>query len=290
MIIKGSIVALVTPFNALGAIDVECLKDLMYWHLEMGTEGLVLCGSTGEGNSLSKEEKLLVFETAYRIAKGKVSLIAATGSSNTKESVTLTKEAKEIGMDACLVVVPYYLRPTKEGCYQHFAAIAHVGLPMILYHHPGRTGVKLSSKDLQTICNLPNVIGIKDASGDISLAMELVQEIPHFSGDDSLTLAHISIGFTGAISVIGNIFPKEWKGVIDLALQGNIIKARCAFFQLYAYCQALALETNPQCVKYALSILGKCNPILRLPLLLPREENQEKIKRLLKNRSGILTH
>ena len=276
--LRGSIVALITPFDERGKIDIPALEKLIHWHLESGTDGLVLCGSTGEGSALSKEEKLLVFQTAKKIAGGKIPLIAATGTNVTEESVLLTGEVKKIGMDACLVIVPYYSRPTPEGCLLHFAEIAKVGLPMLVYHHPGRTGIKLDAEELSPICKLPGVIGVKDATGDLNLAMQLVKEIPLFSGDDTLALAQFSLGFTGSISIVGNVIPKEWKAFVDLALKGDFIEARKAFFALHDLCLAMVLETNPQCVKYAVSLLDRCRPKMRLPLIEPSEENQRKVK------------
>jgi len=192
--IEGSIVALITPFDEGGRVDFTALEKLIAWHIEEGTDGLVLCGSTGEGSSLSIEEKRAIFETAVKSGKGKITLIAGTGSNQTQESVALTQEAKNIGVDACLAIVPYYLRPTPEGCYRHFAEIAEADLPMIVYHHPGRTGIKLSADALAHICEIPQVIGIKEASGDLSLALEILRKTnkPLFSGDDTLALLNLS--------------------------------------------------------------------------------------------------
>lgn len=276
----GSFVALVTPFTKDNQIDIPALEYLLDWQLKQGSDGLVLCGTTGEGNLLTREEKLLIFQTAKQIIGEKIPLIAATGSNNTQESVLLTKEAKKRGIDGCLAIVPYYVRPSFEGCYRHFSAITSVGLPTIVYHHPKRTGVRLTSKELMQICTLPNIAGIKDACGDLYAAMQL-REIPHFSGDDLLSLAQFSIGFVGSISVIGNLIPNQWKTFVDWALEGNLKKARETFFNLYQYCQAMTLETNPQCIKYALSLFNKCQPYFRLPLCLPRKENQREIERVL---------
>jgi len=278
---KGSIVALITPFDETGKIDFFALKGLLHWHLEEGTDGLVLCGTTGEGSALSKEEKLLIFQMAREIAGGKIPLIASTGNNVTHESVFLTQEAKKMGLDGCLTIVPYYSKPTPEGCFQHFAEISKVGLPMIVYHHPGRTGIKLQAKELKRICEIHSVIGIKDATGDLNLAMELIDTVPLFSGDDLLALPQFSIGFTGSITITGNVIPKEWKVFVDLALKGDFLAARKAFSSLYDLCQSLVLETNPQCVKYAVSLLEKCQPYMRLPLIPPKEENQSRIQEIL---------
>ena len=266
-----SIVALVTPFDDKGEVDLPSLESLIRWHIEEGTDGLVLCGTTGEGSLLSAEEKCGIFQKAVEVGKGNIQLIAGTGTNQTQESVALTKEAKRIGMDSCLTIVPYYLRPTPEGCYRHFLEIAKVDLPMILYHHPGRTGVKLTSDAISRICEIPQVVGVKEASGDLNLATEILEktDVTFYSGDDSLALEHFSIGAKGIISVVGNVIPRQWKEFVKLALHG---KGREAFLELYPLCQAMVLETNPQCIKYAVSLLGKCSSKVRLPLIEPQEE------------------
>lgn len=278
---RGSYVALITPFDHGGKVDIPTLEGLLYWHLEAKTDGLVLCGSTGEGATLSSQEKLLIFQTAKKIVGEKIPLIGATTTNVTEESVFLTEKAKKIGIDASLAIIPYYLCPTPDGCLKHFEEIAKVGLPLIVYHHPGRTGIKLSAKELLAICNTSNVVGIKDATKDLHLAMELVNQVPLFSGDDCLALAQFSIGFKASISIIGNVVPKEWKNFVDLSLQGNFECARDIFFSLYPLIQAMTLETNPQCVKYALSLLNQCLPKMRLPLIEPKEENQNTISQAL---------
>lgn len=274
IILQGSFVALITPFNAQGEIDISALRRLLNWQVENRTDGLILCGSTGEGAALSLEEKLTIFQLAHEEVGGKMSLIASTGSNVTKESVFLTQKAKEIGMDGAIAIVPYYSRPSFSGCLEHFRQIADVGLPLIVYHHPGRTGLKLSSEELRKISSLEGVCGIKEASGDFALAMELVKHIPLFSGDDSLALPQMSIGFTGSISIVGNAVPKEWKAFVDT-------QNRELFFELYPLCQALNLESNPICVKYAMSKLGYCEPHLRLPLTEPSAATKEQIDSIL---------
>ncbi|MDN3506085.1 MAG: 4-hydroxy-tetrahydrodipicolinate synthase [Simkaniaceae bacterium] len=269
--LKGSIVALITPFDEFGNLDLIALEKLLAFHKESKTEGLVLCGSTGEGSTLTKDEKLLIFQRAKKILGGKIPLIAATGTQSTRESVDLTLEAKKIGMDGVMAIVPYYVRPTPAGCLAHFQEIAKVGLPMVVYHHPGRTGTKLSARELSPIIEIPEVIALKDATADFALAGELVDQIPHFSGDDSLLLPQLALGFAGSISIVGNIIPREWK---EFILAGT----KEQFFAHKKLIDALNLETNPQCVKYAVSLLGLCRSTMRLPLLEPTLENQVKIR------------
>ncbi|NGX37481.1 MAG: 4-hydroxy-tetrahydrodipicolinate synthase [Chlamydiae bacterium] len=272
-----SIVALITPFDNEGKVDLDSLQRLIQWHIEEGTDGLVLCGSTGEGSLLSTEEKCAIFQRAAEVGKGKISLIAGTGTHQTRESRALTEKAKKYGMDSCLIIVPYYLLPTSEGCYQHFAEIAKVDLPMILYHHPGRTGVKLTSDATCRICEIPQVVAIKDASNDLNLATEILTKTktPLYSGNDSVALPYFSIGAKGVISIVGNVIPRQWKEFIELA-QKN--RGREKFFELYPLCKAMVLETNPQCVKYGVSLLGKCSSKMRLPLMEPQEEVRETIR------------
>ena len=277
------IVALITPFDSAGEVDLASFEKLLHWHVSEGTDGVVIGGSTGEGTSLSKEEKFLLFETAHRVAKGKMTLIANTGTNLTDESVFLTKRAKALGMDACLAIVPYYNKPMAEGCLLHFMAIADVGLPVIVYHHPGRTGRKLQLETLVKICSYENIVAVKDATGDFSQATELLyrNQVALYSGDDSLTLPHLAVGFTGCISVVGNIIPKEWKLLLDSFERGNILSAKKKFFSLYELMKAISLEVNPQCIKYALSLMGKCSIKMRLPLTEPKVETQRELERVL---------
>ncbi|NGX39199.1 MAG: 4-hydroxy-tetrahydrodipicolinate synthase [Chlamydiae bacterium] len=277
MELKGSIVALITPFDEEGEVDYSALEALLRWHIEEGTEGLLLCGSTGEGAALTKEEKCEIFRLAVHVVGGKVPLIGATGTNVTRESVALTRKAKEIGLDAVIAIVPYYSKPTVEGCIRHFEAIAEIGLPTILYHHPGRTGTKLSIDAITRIGQIPGIIGIKDASGDLAFAQEIIEqgELLFFSGDDSLCLAHMAVGAIGSISVIGNVIPKEWGEFVDEAISGDFHQAREKYYSLYNLAKTLVLETNPQCVKYAVHLLGKCRVTMRLPLLEPMEETKQ---------------
>jgi 4-hydroxy-tetrahydrodipicolinate synthase len=273
---KGSIVAIVTPFKDDGEIDDAAFKELVDWHAEQGTNAIVCCGSTGEAPTLSSEEQLKIFEIALDVSKKRVPIIAGTGTYDTRKTVERTRKAKELGADGCLVVVPYYNRPTPEGCIAHFMEISKVDLPMIVYYHPGRTGVRLSAEVLAEIAKLPSVVAIKDCSGGLELiqAIQQISTIPIFSGDDPLTLAMMELGAVGGISVVANVIPKAWSEMIQSALQGNKERARELNALYTPLFQAMELETNPQCIKYAVSLLGKCKPYLRLPLLEPRQANK----------------
>jgi 4-hydroxy-tetrahydrodipicolinate synthase len=273
---RESLVALVTPMTREKEIDWRAFEGLVNWQIAEGTNGLLIGGTTGEGMTLSAKEKKALFQKAVEIAKGRIPIIAATGSGSTQRAVESTRVAKEAGVSGALVIVPYYNRPSELGCLAHYTAIAEVDLPLILYHHPRRTGVCLSAEAIARICEIPQVVGVKEASGDMNLALELIHRMkkPIFSGDDLLALPHLAVGCSGVISIIGNLLPQQW---------GNFVRSPSAkaFFLFYRLCRALLLETNPQGIKYALSLLGKCEPILRLPLVLPELSTQKQIEEAL---------
>jgi 4-hydroxy-tetrahydrodipicolinate synthase len=276
---RGSLVALATPFNEEGSIDFGALSELIEWHIESGTDGIVLCGTTGEAPTLSDEEMSALFKEAVLIAKGRIPLIAGTGSYDTRKAVKRTEEAANAGVDGALVVVPYYNRPTQEGCYLHFKEVSKVGLPIILYHHPGRTGTKLSVKTLAQIAELPCIAAIKDATGDLDHAVELMQTIatPVLTGDDGLVVPMMAAGAIGVLSIVANIIPREWKILTTLLLAEQIGEARDYFRRYYPLVKAMVLETNPQPLKFALGAMGKCSSALRLPLVQPQEAVQQQI-------------
>lgn len=274
----GSIVALVTPFTQQGEVDLATLENLIEWHIEEGTDAIILCGTTGEAPTLSDQEQEALFRRAVQVAHGKIPLIGGTGTYDTRKSVEKTKQAKEIGLDACLVIVPYYNRPTPEGCYIHYQHVARIGLPVIVYHHPGRTGVTLSAGALTDIAKIPNVVAIKEASGGLELIKELDVDIPIFSGDDTLTLSMMELGAKGVMSVIANLIPKEWKEFVSTLEKKDFVQGRVLHEKYLSLCNTIALEPNPQGIKYAMSLIGKCPSSFRLPLIEPRLENQEKIQ------------
>lgn len=278
---SGSIVALVTPFEKDGGVDFSALKKMIDFHIEEGTEGLVLCGSTGEGALLTSEEKLSIFAYSAEAVKGRIPIVANTGTCSTRESIFLTESAKRVGVDGALVIVPYYCRPTEEGIYRHFVEIAEVGLPLIAYHHPGRTGIKLSVEGLANLAEIPNVEAIKEASCDLEFATKVMEltSCPLLSGDDVLAFAQMAIGFQGSISIVGNVIPHLWKEMVDAALAKHFDRAKVVFDNVVGLCRALVLETNPQCVKYAAHLSGLCSSALRLPLIEPSKENQLHIER-----------
>jgi 4-hydroxy-tetrahydrodipicolinate synthase len=281
--LQGSIAALITPLLGNGEVDFIGFRDLVLWHIEEKTDALVICGTTGEGSTLSHEEQIELLRIAVREVKGSIPIIMGTGTNDTRVSALNTKAAKDNGADGCLVIIPYYNKPTFEGCYEHFSKIADVGLPVIVYHHPGRTGIKFSAQQLRDLCRIPQVIGIKDASGDVQLAADFmrISSAMFFSGDDALTLPLIALGGKGVISVVANVIPGLWKEFVACCQEGDLTKGRILLGKYLPLCNALLLETNPQGVKYAVSLLKRCQPHLRLPLMQPKELVKEEIARAL---------
>jgi len=277
---KGSIPALITPFTPDGKVDFASFDALMHWHMDAKSDAIVLCGITGESPTLTPEEHHALITRGVEIAKGTIPIIAGTGCASTYLTKQLTENAKNAGADACLVIVPYCNRPTPEGCFQHFYHVAQVGCPLIVYHHPSRTNVKLPLSSLAEILSLPNVVGIKEGSGDLAYTMQLRQitRVPILCGDDILTLAMMGLGAQGVISIVANVIPEEWKTVCALLLKGDFEQGRILFHRYQSLIEAMIIETNPQCVKYALSLLQKCTSALRLPMVEPREETKRKIE------------
>lgn len=268
--IKGVITAMVTPFiEDTLEVDVKTLAEMTNWQIDQGVDGLVPVGTTGESPTLTLEEKKLVIKTVIEAAAGRVPVIAGTGSNNTMESVEFTQWAKEAGADACLVVSPYYNKPTQEGIYLHYKAIAEVGLPIVLYSVPGRTGgVGIAPATTIRLAAIPEVVAIKEASGilsnvtDIRLGCDLII----LSGDDALTLPMLSLGATGVISVHSNVSVKMMTNIVHKALANDFKGALEAHsFGYEAMCNNF-IESNPIPAKYCCSILGMCSPVVRMPL------------------------
>lgn len=280
--ISGSFVAIVTPFDSKGRIDTKALENLVQWQIEEGTQGIVCCGTTGEAITLSEKEREKVLSIVLFISQKKALVIAGSGTADTRQSVRLTEKMQKLGADGCLIQTPYYNRPTPRGSILHFQEIAKVGLPIIAYNNPART-TKLDLETVVEIAKIPGVIAYKDSTGDLDFirALRSLTSIPIFSGDDHLTLKTLQEGGVGAISVIGNLFPHLWRQMIDFGLEKKWSDAKKIENYLTPILDVLFLETNPQCVKLALHLKGKCKEYLRLPLVIPTQENQEKIKNAL---------
>jgi 4-hydroxy-tetrahydrodipicolinate synthase len=285
---KGSIVAIVTPF-CNGKVDEKTLRDLIEFQIKNGTSGIVPCGTTGESATLTFEEHERVIAIAIEQVKGRVPVIAGTGSNSTEEAVTLTKQAAEAGADASLQVSPYYNRPTQKGLYEHFKAVADsVKIPIILYNIAGRTGVNIEPETIAKLAaDCKNIVAVKEASGNLD-QMSRIRSIcpPSFkliSGDDSLTLPVLAIGGIGIISVAANIIPRDVADMVLAFAEGNIKEAQMLHYKMLPLIKALFIETNPIPVKTALGLLGMCAPDLRLPMCSMSLDNLEKLKKALKD-------
>lgn len=285
--LKGSIVALITPFKD-GKIDEESFRNLIRWHLKEGTHGILVSGTTGESATLSKEEKKRLFEIALEEAKGKVPLIAGTGTNDTKKTFELTKLAEELGMDACLLVTPYYNKPTQKGLYEHYKYIAtQVNIPIILYNVPGRTGVNLLPETTAKLSEIENIVAIKEACGDLKQVTELKlrckADFVILSGDDFTAYPTIALGGKGVISVAANVMPKEMAELMEAALNGNYEQALKLHLYLYPLFKVLFIETNPVPAKEALYLMGMINsPEVRLPLSGLSEASFQQLKTILR--------
>ncbi len=283
----GSLVALVTPFRD-GKLDEGALRTNIQFQMKNGTSGLVPCGTTGESPTLSDEEHRRVIEIAVEEAKGKIPVVAGTGTNSTEKTIQLTKGAKEIGADGALVITPYYNKPTQEGLYQHFRAVAQaVDIPMVIYNVPGRTGVNIEPKTVERLTQFKNIVGVKEASGNLNQVSEVINlcgdRITVLSGDDSLTLPILSVGGRGVISVIANVVPKDLSDMIAAFEQDNLSEATRLHNKLFPLCRAMFIETNPIPVKAAMQILGKDSGEVRLPLSPIGKENGKKLEAALRD-------
>jgi 4-hydroxy-tetrahydrodipicolinate synthase len=269
--ISGSLVALATPMFADGSLDWERLDSLVDFHVHNGTDAIVAVGTTGESATLSPEEHCDVLSRVMKRAQGRIAVIAGTGANSTSEAIELTEAAKKIGVDACLLVTPYYNKPTQEGLYQHYKKIAEtVDIPQILYNVPGRTAVDMSNETVARLSHISNIQGIKDATGDIARGEQLINMVGNdmavYSGDDATAVELILKGAKGNISVTANIEPKLMAMMCKLALEGKADEARELNNRLMPLHQALFLEANPIPVKYALWKMGLIDEGIRLPL------------------------
>ena len=285
--LRGSMVALVTPFKD-GRVDVAGLRRLVDWHVAQGTSGLVPCGTTGESATLSHAEHDQVIELVIQAARGRIPVIAGSGSNNTAEAIRLTRHAQQAGADAALLISPYYNRPTQEGLYRHFKAVAEsVSIPLILYNIASRTGVNIEPETFARLSALKHIAGVKEASGSLEQMSRIVQLCgPSFiliSGDDALTLPVLALGGTGVISVVANILPARVEELVLRFEQGKLAEARKLHYELLAITRAMFLETNPTPVKTAMGLMGLIDPELRLPLCPMTPANLEKLTAALKH-------
>ena len=279
---SGSMVALVTPFKD-GGVDWQSLEGLVDFHIKNGTNGIVPCGTTGESATLDHVEHHDVIKAVVKAVKKRVPVIAGTGSNSTQEAIDLTIGAERAGADGALLISPYYNRPTQEGIYQHYKKVASsVGIPLIIYNIPARTGSKIEPETLARLSEIKNVAGVKEATGSVDQAIDVLRlcgdRLAVYSGEDSLTYSLMALGGKGVISTVANIAPKEMSDLTQVCLKGDWETGRKLQFKLVPLIRAVFLETNPIPTKTALSLMGKCRGDLRLPLTPMSEGNVKKLR------------
>lgn len=284
---RGSMTALVTPFMG-GRVDRYGLKRLIEFQIRNETDAVIPCGTTGESATLTYKEHETVVELALEYTDGRIPVIAGTGSNSTSEAILLTRHARKSGADAALLITPYYNKPTQEGLFQHFRAVAgEVDIPMILYNVPGRTSVNLLPETVARLSEIPNIVGIKEATGDLKQIADLIalcgERITVLSGDDFTTLPILSVGGKGVISVTSNIAPADVSHMVHAYLGGDTLEALRLHTRLWPLHKAMFLETNPVPVKTALGMMGMIRPNLRLPLVPLSQANRDRLRKAMKD-------
>lgn len=282
---RGSIVALVTPFKK-GRVDEAKMGELVEFHIEKGTEGIVPCGCTGEAATLSHEEQKRTIKVVVEKVNKRVPVIAGTGSNSTEEALALTRYAREAGADGALLITPYYNKPTPQGQYLHYQKIAsRVDIPLVLYNVPSRTGISMLPETVARLSGIDNIVAIKEASGSLDQVSQILNlcDITVLSGDDSLTLPMLSVGGKGVISVVANIVPQDTVSLIKSYEKKELAKAREIHNRLLPLCKAMFIETNPLPVKTAMGMMGMFEPEWRLPLSPMVKENVPGLKKALKD-------
>lgn len=287
----GSLVAIVTPFRQ-GKVDERAFAELIEWQIAKGTNGIVPCGTTGESATLSHDEHNRVIELTVEVVHRRVPVIAGTGSNSTEEAIALTRHAKQAGADGALLITPYYNKPTQEGLYRHYKAVAEaVDLPLILYNIPGRTGINMLPATIARLSAIQTITGVKEGSGSVQQASDIVQmcgdRVTVLAGDDSLTLPMMAVGGKGVITVTANIMPAEMAGLVKAFAGGKVEEARRLHFKLSPLFAALFYETNPIPVKEALGLMGKIDPELRLPLCPMAQDTRQKLIHVLRE-AGLI--
>ncbi|TAL17720.1 4-hydroxy-tetrahydrodipicolinate synthase [bacterium] len=280
---RGAITALVTPFRN-GKIDEEAFRSHIDWQIAQGIHGIVPCGTTGESATLSHEEHRRVVEIAVEEAKGRVPVIAGTGSNNTSEAVALTLHAKKAGASAALMITPYYNKPSPEGMYLHYKKVAEESaFPIIVYNVPGRTAVNLAPETVARISKVPGIVGIKEATGNLEQVSRIIElcgeSFDVFSGDDATNLPLLALGGCGVISVVSNLAPRDMSAMCEAFFAGDIKKARELHYKMAPLARDLFVEVNPVPVKAALGMMGRIEDTVRLPLCQLREESFKKLRK-----------
>ncbi len=289
---SGAFTALVTPFKN-GEVDVEAVESLVEFQIEGGIDGLVPCGTTGESPTLSEEEDRLVIETVVRVTAGRVPVVAGTGSNNTASAIKYTKMAEEVGADGSLQVAPYYNKPTQEGLFRHYAAIAeNTSLPLVLYNIPGRTNVTIAPETIAQLAEIPNIVGVKESTLSMNMVSDIRrlcgEEFDILSGDDPMTLPLLALGGTGVVSVASNIAPGAVSDMVAAMNSGDLARGRELHYRLLPLIRALSVETNPIPIKAAASLLGLCSDELRLPLVPMSGENLRNLQTVMEGSATLL--
>ncbi len=291
MKLRGTITAMITPFDRTGAVDYGKLREVVAGQVAGGVEGICAVGTTGESPTLTHEEHHKVIEKTIEYAAGRLAIIAGTGANSTAEAVSLTKAAIAMGgADATLQVTPYYNKPNAEGLYRHFMTVADLGLPVVLYNVPGRSGREIPLDVVARLARHPNIVAIKEAAGSVdrvSAVKDLVPDLTVLSGDDTLALPMISVGAEGVISVASNIIPREMSDMVRQALAGDFAAALAAHRKYYRFFRDLFIDVNPVMAKEALALMGKVENVFRLPLCETTEKNREVMRESLR-RVGLL--
>ncbi|HEY8085010.1 MAG TPA: 4-hydroxy-tetrahydrodipicolinate synthase [Methylophilaceae bacterium] len=290
--LKGSLVAIVTPMFEDGSLDLDALRALIDWHIEQGTNGIVIVGTTGESPTVNVDEHCALMQVAVEHTNRRIPVIAGTGANSTSEAIELTAHAKAIGADACLLVTPYYNKPTQQGLYQHFKAVAEaVDIPQILYNVPGRTGCDLHNDTVRELAKVPNITGIKDATGGIQRGTDLLLQVPKgfavYSGDDGTGLPLLLLGAHGVISVTANVAPKLMRQMCDAAFANDLVEARRVNQALFALHQHLFIEPNPIPVKWVLHEMKLIRQGIRLPMNWMADRHHETLRNAMQQ-AGIL--
>jgi len=284
---KGIYTALITPFSN-GKLDERAFQAFVEWQISEGVHGLVPCGTTGESPTLSHDEHNRVVDLCIEVAKGRVPVMAGTGSNSTEEAIMMTRHAKEAGAEGALIVAPYYNKPAQEGIYQHYKAIHDaVEIPIVIYNIPGRSVINITDDTLARLLALPNIVGVKDATGDLArpytLREKVKKPIALMSGEDMTAVAFNASGGVGCISVTSNIMPKRCAEVQNACLSGSYAQALKLHDEIVSLHNIMFCETSPGPVKFAASLMGKCKPDVRLPLVQPGENSKKQITEVLKN-------
>ena len=281
--LQGSLVAIATPMHEDGSLDLNALRRLIDFHIEQGTDGIVIVGTTGESPTVDFDEHCLLMSTAVNHVAGRIPVIAGTGANSTREAIELTQQAKNLGADACLLVAPYYNKPTQEGLYQHFRSIADaVNIPQILYNVPGRTGCDITNDTALRLAKISNIVGIKDATGNIERGTDLLLRAPKdfavYSGDDASCLPLMLLGGSGVISVTANVAPRLMHEMCVAAMAGDAKRARTINAKLFVLHQKLFVEANPIPVKWVLQQMGLIGSGIRLPLVTLSEQYHDTLR------------